>query len=251
MKFISLFEQNFISANLYSMVKILEDYVRSKKPHQICICNVHTTMMAYKNKASHKYMKKASLSTMDGQPLVWLAKFLGARNSERIAGPDLLLEVCRISPSKGYRHFFYGGAEGIPEKMKRVFEKAFPGIEIVGTYSPPFRPSTQEEDEVIVKMINSRTPDFLWVGLGAPKQEQWIADHLDRIEAPVQVGVGAAFDFFTGNVRRAPVWMQRFGLEWLFRLLKEPRRLWKRYFVYNTLFILCLIPEILRHKKSK
>ena len=188
---------------------------------------------------------------MDGQPLVWLSKLLGFKESERVAGPDLMQELCRLSPEKGYRHFFYGGAEGIPERLKTMFEETYPGIKIVGTFSPPFRPLTREEDENVVKLINDSKPDFLWVGLGAPKQEQWIADHLDRIQAPVQVGVGAAFDFFTGNVLRAPVWMQRAGLEWLFRLLKEPRRLWKRYFIYNTMFLFCLIPEILRHKLSK
>jgi N-acetylglucosaminyldiphosphoundecaprenol N-acetyl-beta-D-mannosaminyltransferase len=208
-------------------------------------------MMAYGNKTLRQYVKKASISTMDGQPLVWLSRFLGCKEAERVAGPDLMREVCRISVDRGYRHFFYGGADGIPEKLKALFEETFPGIQIVGTYSPPFRPLTQKEDEEIIELINDSKPDFLWVGLGAPKQEQWIADHLDRIKTPVQVGVGAAFDFFTGNVPRAPVWMQRVGMEWFYRLLKEPRRLWKRYFIYNTMFLLCLIPEIIRHKLSK
>lgn len=248
---IILFGQKFVSTNLQSIIKLFNDYIGEKRPHMVCICNVHTTMMVYENKDSHQYIKKASISTMDGQPLVWLSRLLGFKESERVAGPDLMQEICSLSPEKGYRHFFYGGAEGIPEGLKTIFEETYPGINIVGTFSPPFRPLTHEEDEKVVKLINDSKPDFLWVSLGAPKQEQWIADHLDRIHAPVQVGVGAAFDFFTGNVLRAPVWMQRAGLEWLFRLLKEPRRLWKRYFIYNTMFLVCLIPEILRHKLSK
>ena len=248
---IILFGQEFVSTNIPSVISLLDDYIEQKRSHMVCICNVHTTMMAYKNKSSHQYLKKASISAMDGQPLVWLSRFLGFPESERVAGPDLMQEVCRISPDKGYRHYFYGGAEGIPERLKSIFEEKYPGIQIVGTYSPPFRPLTREEDEMVVELINDAKPDFLWVSLGAPKQEQWIADHLDRIRAPVQVGVGAAFDFFTGNVLRAPNWMQRAGLEWLYRLLKDPRRLWKRYFIYNTMFLFCLIPEMLRHKLSK
>lgn len=251
MNSIILFGQEFTSENMYSIVKAIETYVEGRIPRQICISNVHTTMMSYKNKASHQYLKNASISTMDGQPLVWLARLLGAKKAERVAGPDLMLEICRISPNKGYRHFFYGGAEGVPEKLKTVIEKKYPGIKVVGTHSPPFRPLTREEDATVVKLINDSKPDFLWVSLGAPKQEQWISDHLGRIEAPVQVGVGAAFDFFTGSVLRAPLWMQRAGLEWLYRLLKEPQRLWKRYFIYNTMFLIFLIPEILRHKFSK
>jgi N-acetylglucosaminyldiphosphoundecaprenol N-acetyl-beta-D-mannosaminyltransferase len=250
MKTITLFGQKFVSASLHSVIDLFTDYIEQKSPHMVCICNVHTTMMAYENKLSHQYLKKASISTMDGQPLVWLARFLGSHESERVAGPDLMEEVCRVSADRGYRHYFYGGAEGIPEKLKVIFEGKFPGIKIVGTHSPPFRPLTREEDKRVVKRINDARPDFLWVSLGAPKQEQWIADHLDKIEAPIQIGVGAAFDFFTGNVRRAPLWMQRAGLEWFFRLAREPKRLWKRYFIYNTMFLLCLIPEIIRHKFS-
>lgn len=245
---IVLFGQRFISSNLYSIIKILETYIEEKTPHQVCICNVHTTMMAFENRESHRYLKNASLSTMDGQPLVWLAKLLGAKESARVAGPDLMQEICRISPEKEYRHYFYGGADGIPEKLKSVFETKYPGIKIVGTYSPPFRPLTEKEDQRVVKDINDSKADFLWVSLGAPKQELWISDHLDRIHVPVQVGVGAAFDFFTGNVQRAPAWMQQAGMEWLFRLIKEPRRLWRRYVIYNTMFLLYLIPEIIKHK---
>lgn len=248
---ITLFGQTFVSTNLLSVIELFENYISRKKPHLICICNVHTTMMAFGNRAKRQHLKKASISTMDGQPLVWLSRFLGAKKSERVAGPDLMQAACKISVKKGYRHFFYGGAEGTPEKLKALFTKKYPGIQIVGTYSPPFRTLTEKEDQTIIKYINESKPDFLWVSLGAPKQEKWIADHLDRIEAPVQVGVGAAFDFFTGNVQRAPVWMQYAGLEWFFRLLKDPRRLWKRYLVYNTMFLIYLIPEILKHKLSR
>lgn len=159
---------------------------------------------------------------------------------DRVYGPDLMLALCERSLEKGYRHFFYGGAPGVPERLAERLGARFPGLRVVGTFSPPFRPLTLEEDEKVVRMINGASPDILWVGLGAPKQERWMAEHRDRLRVPVMIGVGAAFDFYAGVKRQAPRWMQRAGLEWLFRLCQEPRRLWRRYLL-NIPRFLCLV----------
>jgi N-acetylglucosaminyldiphosphoundecaprenol N-acetyl-beta-D-mannosaminyltransferase len=149
----------------------------------------------------------------------------------------------------GYRHFFYGGENGVPELLATLLKKRFPGLQVVGTFSPPFRPLTLEEDERIVQIINEAEPDIVWVGLGTPKQELWMAEHRERLKAPVLIGVGAAFDFLSGRKPQAPKWMQRSGLEWLFRLVNEPKRLWKRNLVNNPTFLILVILQILGIKK--
>jgi N-acetylglucosaminyldiphosphoundecaprenol N-acetyl-beta-D-mannosaminyltransferase len=154
-----------------------------------------------------------------------------------------MLKFCEIAACKGYKQFFYGGAVGVPQKLQEALTERFPGLQVVGAYSPPFRPLTPEEDQNVVRMINESGADVVWVGLGAPKQEWWMAKHLGQITAPVMVGVGAAFDFHTGRVRQAPPWMQERGLEWLYRLYREPRRLWKRYLMSNSLFVWYLLLE--------
>jgi N-acetylglucosaminyldiphosphoundecaprenol N-acetyl-beta-D-mannosaminyltransferase len=179
----------------------------------------------------------ASLAVPDGMPLVWAVRLLGFDQQERVYGPDLFLAVCERSVGKGYSHFFYGGGQGVPERLAENLSGRFPGIRIAGWYSPPFRPLTEVEDDHVVKTINASGADILWVGLGAPKQEFWMASHVGRISAPVMVGVGAAFDFHAGRVRQAPRWMQDRGLEWVFRLCVEPRRLWKRYLYNNPRFL--------------
>jgi N-acetylglucosaminyldiphosphoundecaprenol N-acetyl-beta-D-mannosaminyltransferase len=156
---------------------------------------------------------------------------------ERVYGPDLMLALCARSVEKGYRHFLYGGDEALVEALAERLRQRYPGIRIVGTFAPPFRPLTPDEDRDIVRVINDAQPDVVWVGLSTPKQERWMAEHHTRIAAPVMVGVGAAFDFGAGRKKQAPRWMQRNGLEWLFRLFQEPRRLWRRYVLNIPRFI--------------
>ena len=167
----------------------------------------------------------AGLVTPDGMPLVWMAHLLGHSRVERVYGPDLLLACCEMSTRRGYRHFFYGGAPGVGERLAARLEARFPGLSVAGLYSPPFRPLTPEEDAALVDRIDAARPDIVWVGLSTPKQERWMAAHVGRLQAPVLVGVGAAFDFHAGVKRQAPRWMRRSGLEWSFRLMTEPRRL--------------------------
>jgi N-acetylglucosaminyldiphosphoundecaprenol N-acetyl-beta-D-mannosaminyltransferase len=159
----------------------------------------------------------------------------------RVYGPDLMLAVLGRAAERGWSSFFYGGAEGTPELLASRLQERFPGLRIAGTYSPPFRPVTAEEDEAIVARINDARPDLVWVGLSTPKQERWMDAHVGRLAAPAMLGVGAAFDIHAGNLRQAPRWMQRNGLEWLYRLYREPRRLWRRYLRNNPAFVLAVM----------
>jgi len=178
----------------------------------------------------------ANLVTPDGMPVVWALRLLGVQ-AERVYGPDLMLAVCQRSGQEGWRHYFYGGAEGVAEQLAMAFQEKFEGFQTVGVECPPFRDLTPAEDLEMVARINNSQAQIVWVGLGSPKQDLWLAEHRAALSAPVLIAVGAAFDFYTGRVRQAPRWMQRTGLEWLFRLVSEPRRLWRRYLSSNPKFI--------------
>jgi N-acetylglucosaminyldiphosphoundecaprenol N-acetyl-beta-D-mannosaminyltransferase len=169
--------------------------------------------------------------------MVWMGKLQGHKHMDRVYGPDLMVRLCERSRCAGYRHFLYGGGPGVALELKGCLEARFPGINIVGAYTPPFRPLTPEEESELAGIIAACKPDILWVGLSTPKQERFMAQYLDKLDATIFAGVGAAFDFHAGRVRQAPRWMQRSGLEWLFRLCCEPRRLWKRYLKNNPLFL--------------
>jgi len=186
----------------------------------------------------------------DGVPLVWLARRRGLK-AERVCGPDFLPALVQRGIPLGRSHFFLGGAPGVPEELARRLAKAYPGVRVVGTLSPPFRPLTPEEDEALVAEINAARPDYLWVGLGAPQQDLWLARHRDRLDAAALLAVGAAFDFHAGRKRRAPRWMQRTGTEWLFRLIMEPRRLAGRYTVVNARFVGLVIKDWLRSRNER
>jgi N-acetylglucosaminyldiphosphoundecaprenol N-acetyl-beta-D-mannosaminyltransferase len=174
--------------------------------------------------------------TPDGMPMVWINRLNGNSHVSRVYGPDFMKEVCRDGIEKQYKHFLYGGGEGVAEQLAAKLREKCPGIQIVGMYTPPFRALTEDEDRAIINQINASGADIVWVGLSTPKQEKWMARHLGRLHAPVMVGVGAAFDFHAGLKKQAPKFMQRTGLEWFFRLCTEPKRLWKRYAINNPLF---------------
>jgi N-acetylglucosaminyldiphosphoundecaprenol N-acetyl-beta-D-mannosaminyltransferase len=167
--------------------------------------------------------------TPDGMPIVWLCRLAGRPHVARVYGPDLLVATCAHSIDRGYRHFFYGGAPGVADVLAAKMREHFPGLAIAGTHSPPFRPLTEAEAIDTAARINDTSPDFVWVGLSTPTQERWMADFRGRLRASVLIGIGAAFDFHSGAKQQAPVWVQRSGFEWLFRLGTEPRRLWPRY----------------------
>lgn len=199
----------------------------------ICVSNVHTTVMAYENRSYRRVQNGAAMVFPDGGPLSIACRLMGHKGARRVTGPDFMGEMFK---EKKIKHFFYGSTPETLDKLKEVLKIQYPDIQICGMYSPPFRTLSPKEDEEIIKMINDTNPDIVWVGLGAPKQENWMAKHEGKIDA-VMVGVGAGFDYFAGNIKRAPMIMQKLSLEWLYRLLQEPKRLYKRYFSTNTVFI--------------
>jgi N-acetylglucosaminyldiphosphoundecaprenol N-acetyl-beta-D-mannosaminyltransferase len=179
----------------------------------------------------------SGLTTPDGMPMVWAGRYAGARHMRRVYGPDLMLAVCARAAERGWTSFFYGGKDGVADLLAARLQDRLPGLGVAGTYAPPFRALTSEEDARVVDRINAADPDLVWVGLSTPKQERWMAAHVGRIAAPVLAGVGAAFDIHAGLLPQAPRWLQRSGLEWLYRLAREPRRLWRRYLGNNPRFV--------------
>lgn len=237
------------AVNLGLALDIIEGWIAQGEKHYVCVRDVHGVVESQRDERLRQIHNAAGLVTPDGMPLVWISKLKGYKQVDRVYGPDLMLGLCRRSLTRGYRHFFYGGAGGVPERLASRLQRRFPGLDVAGTHSPPFRALTEEEDEAIVQRINASQADVVWVGLSTPKQEMWMADHRDRLEASVLLGVGAAFDFHAGLKRQAPRWIQRSGFEWLFRLLTEPRRLWRRYFVNNPLFLWLILLQGLGIRK--
>ncbi len=223
--------------NLRRAVETIERWIQRGENHYVCVTGVHGVMESQRDEALRGIHNAAGLVTPDGMPLVWLSRLHGLGHVERVYGPDLMLACCASSLATGYRHFFYGGGLGVPEKLAARLGERYPGLVVAGGYSPPFGALSSSQDEQIVRLINGAAPDIVWVGLSTPKQERWMHEHVNRLKAPVLIGVGAAFDFVSGRKRQAPRWMQRSGLEWMFRLASEPRRLWRRYLVNNPLFV--------------
>ena len=216
----------------------------------IAVTGMHGVMEAQHDPEFRKILDAAGLVVADGMPLVWLGRRHGFGMARRVYGPELMASFCEQTAAKGYRHFFYGGAPAVAEDLATRFVSQFPGVVVAGTYSPPFRTLTQEEDREIIHAIKDAHADIVWVGLSTPKQERWMFEHRDRLKVPVLVGVGAAFDFHTGRMAQAPAWIGDHGLEWLFRLGQEPRRLWHRYLVYGAEFAALVFLELLGLKKA-
>ena len=222
--------------NMDWLLEFTENNIHKLSGDYICVSNVHTTVTSYENKEYLKIQNGGIMAIPDGGPLSSLGRRRGARNMERTTGPSYLGKVLEMSEEHGYTHYFYGSTQETLDKLKIVIEKKYPRVKIVGLFSPPFRPMTEKEDKEIVNDINSKSPDFVWVGLGAPKQEEWMCRHQGIVKG-LMVGVGAAFDYYAGNIKRAPQWMQKCNLEWLYRLMQDPGRLFRRYLVTNSKFI--------------
>lgn len=218
------------------LIDFTKKYIKELSGDYVCVANVHTTVMSYEDPAYCAVQNGGIMAIPDGGPLSSVGRKRGFSKMQRTTGPDYLKEILKISAKEGYRHYFYGSTEETLEKLRTVLKKEYPGVQIAGMYSPPFRALSKEEDEKVIEMINEAHADFVWVGLGAPKQERWMAEHQGKIQG-LMVGVGAAFDYEAGNIKRAPMRMQKANLEWLYRLLQEPKRLFKRYFYTNTRFI--------------
>jgi N-acetylglucosaminyldiphosphoundecaprenol N-acetyl-beta-D-mannosaminyltransferase len=226
---VDIFGVGVSAINLNDAVNTIERWISDNSRNYVCITGAHGVMESRHDQRLRRIHNEAGMVTPDGMPLVWFSHLSGKYRTERVCGCDLMQKMTAVSQLRGYRQFYYGGAEGVADKLKQVLIASHPGLEVVGTLCPPFRDLTPEEDQAVVDAINEAHPHILWLGLSTPKQELWMASHLGRIEVPVMIGVGAAFDFLAGIKRRAPLWMQRNGLEWLFRLGSEPRRLWRRY----------------------
>ncbi|HWH93271.1 MAG TPA: WecB/TagA/CpsF family glycosyltransferase [Baekduia sp.] len=217
----------------------------------VCVAATHTVVATQDDAELHAAVTGASLVVPDGQPVVWAMNALGHDLTHRVYGPDLMAKYCERSALTGARMFLYGGRnQGALVQLALNLRHRFAGVQIVGGYAPPFRTLSDEELDAVVAEINHAKPDVVWVGIGVPKQEKWMAALRDRLDAPVLVGVGAAFDFHAGLVPQAPAWMQAAGLEWLFRLSKEPRRLWRRYLTYNPRFVLGFARQFARHRRA-
>jgi N-acetylglucosaminyldiphosphoundecaprenol N-acetyl-beta-D-mannosaminyltransferase len=231
--------------NMTEAVDHLASWIGKPQSQYVCVADVHSVMVARANPAHMTSMRGAAMITPDGMPLVWVGRLLG-RPMSRVCGPDLLSAVCAASETRGWRHYFYGGAPGVVDKLRAELNAKYPKLKVAGSHTPPFRRLSAEEDATVVNAIADAKPDVVWVGLGCPKQEQWMADHVERLTGVTLIGIGAAFDFHTGRIERAPLWMQRNGLEWLFRLISEPRRLWRRYLVLAPQFIWLAAKQVLR-----
>lgn len=216
----------------------------------VTVTGVHGVSEAQNDSALKNILNNALLCTPDGVPMVWMGRLQGHHSIRRVYGPDLMLNLCRHSEDGGFRHFLYGGKPGVAEELAQWLRSQFPAIKIVGTYSPPFRPLNDRELGELQAQVRATRPDFFWVGLSTPKQERFMSTHMLLLpEVKIFIGVGAAFDLLTGHVRQAPRWIQRIGLEWLFRLSQEPARLWKRYLINNPVFLLRAGAQLLGLRK--
>lgn len=230
--------------NIPQALEAIDGWIHNGQSNYVCVTSAHPVMECYDHPDIKDIFNSSGLTTPDGMPLVWWLRWHGQRHVDRVYGPDLMLAVCQESIEKGYRHFLYGGAPGVAEALSDSLKSRFPGLQITGCYTPPFRELTPEEDRLVISQIEASQADIVWVGISSPRQDCWMSEHVGRVGAPVLIGVGAAFDFLSGLKRQAPKWIQRSGFEWLFRLLNEPRRLWRRYLLLYPRFIFLVLGQV-------
>lgn len=249
LQYCNILKTNINVTNMSDTLAYINSHIDELRGRYICVSNVHTTVMSYENKGYRAIQNGAAMALPDGAPLSKYSRIKGFRDAQRVTGPDLMVELFKISHQKGYRHFFYGSTQQTLDAMKAALDRDYPEMVVAGMYAPPFRQLTEEEDREVIELINNAKPDFIWVGLGAPKQEEWMYAHKGKLNAAA-IGVGAGFDYLAGYIKRAPRIMQVLCMEWLYRLVQDPRRLWKRYITTNVKFIKYILKEE-RSKKSK
>jgi len=231
---------------------VMDEMIARREPGWVCAAAVHSVMTAQDDSLMRQALTDAVITVPDGMPIVWGVNLLGERLPNRVYGPELMRRYCDRSARDGHRVWLYGGRnQGALVQLALNLRQQHPGLRIVGGYSPPFRPLTDEEDEEICKQINEAKPDVLWVGIGVPKQEKWMVRVRERLEVPVMCAVGAAFDFHAGRVSQAPTWMQERGLEWTYRIAQEPRRLLPRYLYTNPRFLMGLAAQLARERGAR
>lgn len=215
-------------------VAYIEEHIDELRGKYICVSNVHTTVTGYEEADYRNIQNTAALALPDGKPLSLYSKKHGFPEAERVTGPDLMGEL--FARDNGLRHYFYGGKEETIQVLSEKLPREYPSLQISGMVSPPFRPLTEEEDERELQKMNDAKADIIWIGLGAPKQERYMYEHCGKVNG-VMIGVGAGFDYYAGTIKRAPMWMQKLSLEWLYRLMQDPKRLFRRYFATNFKFL--------------
>jgi len=238
---------NIAETNLQKACQKISEWIDNKEKKYVCIAPASTIVDCQENESYKKVINSSGMTTPDGMPLVWIGKAKGV-DIERTYGPDLLQAMNKLSEDKGYRNYFYGGTQESIELFVSKMKEMYPKLNIVGSVAPPIRKINEIESDETLSKINEAKPDILWVGLGSPKQDFWMKQNRGKLSVPVMIGVGAAFDFISGMKPQAPSWMQKSGLEWLFRLSCEPSRLWKRYLIGNTKFLYLVLKDSFRHK---
>lgn len=223
--------------DLNRAVELADRWIAAGSPGYVCVTGVHGVMEAQTDSKLRQILNHAFLNTPDGMPMSWIGRLQGFQKMDRVYGPDFMTAMCRLSVERGYRNFLCGGNPGVAELLSEALRRKFPGLQVVGTYTPPFRSLTAEEEQEILAQVRQARPHILWVGLSTPKQERFMAQYVDRLQVPLLVGVGAAFDYHTGRIRDCPGWVKRAGLQWLHRLMQDPRRLWRRYLCNNPAFL--------------
>jgi N-acetylglucosaminyldiphosphoundecaprenol N-acetyl-beta-D-mannosaminyltransferase len=227
-------------------IEVIESAVRNNTKGYVCVTGVHGVIEAQDDAEFASILRHAMLVTPDGTPTVWIGRWQGFSGMHRVFGPDLMWELCRGSVAKGHTHFFYGGAEGVAQQLRERCSTVFPGIRIVGTYTPPFRRLNAHEERELEGKFATANPDITWVGLSTPKQERFMAEYLPRLATKIMIGVGAAFDLHTGRMKDSPQWAKQAGLQWAHRLFQDPGRLWKRYLTNNPRFMWKIAMQLMR-----
>jgi N-acetylglucosaminyldiphosphoundecaprenol N-acetyl-beta-D-mannosaminyltransferase len=226
-------------------VDMARQWIDGENRGYVCVSGVHGVMEAQSDPVFRNILNHAFMNTPDGMPTSWVGHLQGFAHMDRVCGPDFMAAMCRLSVERGYRQFLYGGEPGVAELLKDSLESKFPGLQVVGTYTPPFRSLTSKEEDEVLKLVQESKPHILWVGISTPKQERFMAQYMDRLQVPLLVGVGAAFDYHTGRLRDCSNWIKRSGLQWLHRLCQDPKRLWKRYLRNNSAFMWKITLQIL------
>jgi N-acetylglucosaminyldiphosphoundecaprenol N-acetyl-beta-D-mannosaminyltransferase len=225
------------AVNMDSSVRLADRWIAAGKPGYVCVTGVHGVMEAQRDPMLRLILNRAAMNVPDGMPMTWIGRTQSLRHMDRVFGPDFMAAMCRLSVERGYRNFLYGGKPGVAQRLSDALERRFPGLQVVGTLTPPFRPLNGEEERDFLAKVAQARPHILWVGLSTPKQEKFMAQYVRQLRVPLLVGVGAAFDFHTGEIRDCSDWIKRAGLQWAHRLAQDPRRLWRRYLIHNSAFL--------------